>query len=247
MKRLFHWKSGLALAFAAAALAGVGAALHLGAAEYVSGKVWPEPKIIDPGDAAHAPSDAIVLFDGKSLAAWDGGQDWIIRDGIAIPNKAGINTKQKFGNCQLHVEFATPEKVEGSGQGRGNSGVYMMNQYEIQILDSYDNKTYFDGQCGSIYKQFPPLVNCCRKPGQWQSYDILFEAPKFDAAGKLLKPAYVTVLQNGVVVQNHTALEGATFWERPPKYSSHPSKMPIHLQYHGNPVRFRNIWIRELP
>jgi hypothetical protein len=245
MRRIVGWKVWLGVV--CAALAGIGAAVHLTAGEYVSGKVWPEPKIIEPGDATRAPSDAIVLFDGKSLSAWQGGENWIVRDGIAIPQKEGITTKQEFGSCQLHVEWATPEKVEGSGQGRGNSGVYLMNRYELQILDSYDNKTYFDGQCGAIYKQFPPLVNACRKPGQWQSYDILFEAPQFDKSGKLLKPAYATVLQNGVVVQNHVALEGGTFWDQAPKYTAHPAKMPLHLQFHGNPVRFRNIWIRELP
>lgn len=245
MRRAMGWQVWLGVVLAA--LAGIGAVVHLTAGEYVSGKAWPEPKIIDPGDASRAPSDAIALFDGKSLAPWEGGQDWAIRDGIAIPQKADIKTKQKFGSCQLHVEWATPEKVEGSGQGRGNSGVYFMNQYEVQILDSYDNKTYFDGQCGAIYKQFPPLVNACRKPGQWQSFDILFEAPQFDKSGKLLKPAYATVLQNGVVVQNHVALEGGTFWDQAPKYTAHPAKMPLLLQFHGNPVRFRNIWIRELP
>ena len=216
------------------------------AAEYVSGKVWPEPKVIDPGSATKAPSDAIVLFDGKDLSQWNGGEKWLIQDGVAIPREAGINSKQAFGSCQLHVEFATPDKVEGSGQGRGNSGVYLMSTYELQILDSYENKTYFDGQCGSIYKQFPPLVNASRKPGQWQTYDVVFEAPKFDAAGKVLKPAYMTVLHNGVLVQNHTELLGGTFWEKPPKYAAHPAKLPLHLQYHNNPVRFRNIWIREL-
>jgi len=216
------------------------------AAEYVSGKVWPEPKVIDPGSATKAPSDAIVLFDGKDLSQWNGGEKWIVKDGVAIPQGDGINSKRAFGSCQLHVEFATPEKVESSGQGRGNSGVYLMSTYELQILDSYNNTTYFDGQCGSIYKQYPPLVNASRKPGQWQTFDVVFEAPKFDAAGKLLKPAYITVLQNGVLVQNHTELLGGTFFEKPPQYTAHPAKLPLHLQYHNNPVRFRNIWVREL-
>jgi len=229
-----------------ATVAGAGLVLHLGAAEYLSGKVWPEPKIIDPGDATRAPSDAIVLFDGKDLSKWEGGEKWIIKEGYAISHGAGINSKQKFGSCQLHLEWAAPEKVEGSGQGRGNSGVYLMNSYELQILDSYDNKTYFDGQCASLYKQWPPLVNACRKPGQWQTYEVIFEAPKFDAAGKLLKPAYMTVLHNGVVVQNHAELLGKSAWDEAPKYVAHPDKMPLHLQFHGNPVRFRNIWVREL-
>lgn len=227
-------------------LAFVGGVMGLRAAEYVSGKVWPEPKVIDPGDATRPPSDAVVLFDGKDLSKWEGGEQWIIKDGAATAHGGGITTKMGFGSCQLHLEFATPEKVEGSGQGRGNSGVYLMNNYEVQILDSYQNQTYFDGQCGAIYKQYPPMVNACRKPGQWQTFDIIFEAPKFDASGKLLKPAYMTVLHNGVLIQNHVQLEGATAWHKPPAYTAHPPKMPLHLQYHGNPVRFRNIWIREL-
>lgn len=225
----------------AAALVG-----RLVADEYKSGKVWPEPKVIDPGHAGKAPSDAVVLFDGHDMSAWDGGDKWRIADGVATADGGGIVTRQSFGSCQLHLEFATPSKVEGEGQGRGNSGVYLQGRYEVQILDSYENQTYFDGQCGAIYKQYPPLVNACRKPGEWQTYDIIFEAPKFDAQGKLAKPAYVTVLQNGVLIQNHVALEGSTAWDRPPAYEAHPPKQPLHLQYHGNPVRFRNIWLREL-
>ena len=137
-------------------------------------------------------------------------EDWKVQDGCVIADKHDIETKQAFGDCQLHVEWAAPEKVVGSGQGRGNSGVFMMGHYEIQILDSYDNDTYYDGQCAGIYKQHPPMVNACRKPGEWQTYDIIWEAPQFDKQGKLLKPAYVTVLQNGVVVQNHFELPGAT-------------------------------------
>ncbi len=216
------------------------------AAEYVSGKVWPEPKVVDPGSGGKPPSDAIVLFDGKDLSQWVNGEKWIIEDGAATSHDSGIHTKWAFGSCQLHLEFATPAKVEGHGQGRGNSGVYFMNTYELQILDSYQNPTYFDGQCAAIYKQYPPLVNASRKPGEWQTYDVIFMAPKFDAAGKLVKPAYMTVLHNGVLVQNHVELLGGTFWERPPAYTAHPPKLPLALQYHGNPVRFRNIWIREL-
>lgn len=231
---------------AVAALVGIGLLAQMFAAEYVSGKKWPEPKVIEPGDACHAPSDAIVLFDGKDLSKWNDGDLWIVKDGCAMGNKKDITTKQAFGSCQLHVEWAEPEKVVGDGQGRGNSGVYLMNTYELQILDSYNNKTYFDGQCGSIYKQWPPLVNACRKPGEWQTYDVVFEAPKFDKSGKLLKPAFITVLQNGVLVQNHTELLGATFYDRPAAYKAHADKLPILLQFHGNPVKFRNIWIREL-
>jgi hypothetical protein len=233
------------LSAAAAVVAVAALAAHLIAGEWTSGKVWPEPKVIDPGDATRAPSDAIVLFDGKDLSQWKGGDQWIVKDGYAISAKTSIETKRGFGSCQLHVEWAAPEKVEGAGQGRGNSGVYLMNNYEVQILDSYINKTYFDGQCAAIYKQWPPLVNACRKPGQWQTYDIIFTAPKFEK-GKLARPAYVTVLHNGVLVQNHAEILGTTAWDRAPAYTPHPDKLPLQLQFHGNPVRFRNIWIREL-
>lgn len=214
--------------------------------EWVSGKIWEEPPIVTPGECGSPPSDAIILFDGKDLSQWEGGENWKIENGYAIAQKTGITTKEQFGDCQLHLEFATPEVIEGSGQGRGNSGVYLMGRYEVQILDSYENKTYFDGQCGAIYKQHPPLVNASRKPGEWQTYDIIFTGPRFDEAGNLLKPAYVTVIHNGVVVQNHFEIEGSTAWHVPPKYEPHGEKGPIHLQFHGNPVRFRNIWIREI-
>lgn len=215
--------------------------------EYKSGINWAEPVVIQPGPVGGPPSDATVLFDGKSLESWQGGEQWQIQDGIATAAKGGINTKAEFGDCQLHLEWASPEKVVGEGQGRGNSGVYLMGRYEVQILDSFQNKTYFDGQAGSLYKQSPPMVNACRKPGEWQSYDILFTAPRMDAQGKVTTPAFITVLHNGVVVQNHFELKGGTFFERPPAYDQpHPAKGPIHIQFHGDPVRFRNIWIREI-
>jgi len=214
--------------------------------EYKSGIIWPEPVVVTPGKDHEAPSDAVVLFDGKDLSKWSGGDKWIVKDGYFLPAKGDIKTKDSFGDCQLHLEFATPAEVKGRGQGRGNSGVFLMDRYEVQILDSYGNTTYFDGQCGSIYKQHPPLVNACRKPGEWQTYDIIFESPRFDAAGKLTRPGYVTVLQNGIVVQNHFELQGGTFYEKPASYSPHPIKEPIRLQDHGNPVKFRNIWIREV-
>jgi hypothetical protein len=213
--------------------------------EWKSGVVWPQPKVVEPGPPGGPPSDAIVLFDGKSLAAWEGGEKWIIRDGCATSHEGGITTKQPFGDCQLHLEWAAPEKVEGSGQGRGNSGVYLMGKYEVQVLDSYNNDTYYDGQAAAVYKQHPPLVNACRKPGEWQSYDIVFTAPRFDDQGRLRSPAFVTVLHNGVLVQNHFELTGGTFWHQPPHYTAHPEKLPLHLQFHGNPVRFRNIWLVE--
>ncbi len=213
--------------------------------EYLSGIVWPEPPVIDPGSNGKAPSDAIVLFDGKDLSAWNDSDKWLIADGVATAAGNGIATKQGFGDCQLHLEFATPDKVEGDGQGRGNSGVYLMGHYEVQILDSYENKTYYDGQCASLYKQQPPTVNASRKPGEWQTYDIVFNAPKFDAQGLVVAPGYVTVLHNGVLVQNHVALQGTTAWHEAPKYTAHGDREPLQLQFHGNPIRFRNIWLRE--
>lgn len=232
------------LALAAVGLGSLGWAVADG---WESGIQWPEPKVVTPGDApGAAPSDAVVLFDGTSMDAWDGGGQWKVRDGYAVSDGGGVNSKEGFGSCQLHLEFATPEKVEGSGQGRGNSGVYFMGKYEVQILDSYENQTYFDGQCAAIYKTKPPLVNACRKPGEWQTYDIVFEAPVFDG-GKIVKPGYLTVLQNGILVQNHTELLGSTYWDQAPVYEPHADRLPLQLQFHGNPVRFRNIWLREIP
>ena len=157
-----------------------------------------------------------------------------------------IRTKQSFGDCQLHLEFATPSEVEGTGQQRGNSGIFFMERYEIQVLDSFENPTYPDGSAGSVYKQWPPLVNASRRPGEWQTYDIVFTAPRFDLDGKLLKPGYVTVIHNGVVVQNHAEIQGSTSYVQAPEYEAHAPKAPIVLQNHKDPVRFRNIWIREL-
>jgi hypothetical protein len=217
--------------------------------EYQSGIQWAEPKVVDPGPVGGPPSDAIVLFDGKDLSQWEDNH-WIVKDGYAISHGGDLQTKRAFGDCQLHLDWATPEKVEGSDQGRGNSGVLLMStddsRYEVQILDSYENKTYFDGQAGAIYKQHPPLVNVCRKPGAWQTYDIIFSAPHFDKDGKLQKPAYITVLQNGVLIQNHFEIQGTTSWDAAPAYHVHPAKLPFRLQFHGNPVKFKNIWIREL-
>jgi hypothetical protein len=210
-----------------------------------SGIEWPMPKVVDPGPPAGPPADAIVLFDGKDLSQWTGGEKWIIKDGYGVC-QSEITTKRPFGDCQLHVEWATPAEAKGQGQGRGNSGVYLMGLYELQILDSYENETYFDGQAGSIYKQRPPLVNASRKPGEWQSYDIVFKAPRFSSDGKLLKPAYITALHNGVLILNHFEIVGETAYRRPPKYNAHPPKLPLQIQFHGSPLKFRNIWIREL-
>ncbi|MEO6035030.1 MAG: DUF1080 domain-containing protein [Verrucomicrobiota bacterium] len=206
-----------------------------------------EPKVINPGPP---PSDAIVLFDGKDLSKWadkDGGPaKWEIKDGVMTVNGTGsIFTKEEYGDCQLHVEWASPSEVKGESQGRGNSGVYIQNRYEVQVLDSYNNKTYFHGQAGSVYKQHAPLVNACRPPGEWQTYDIIFHAPRFDGQ-KLVSPARVTVLHNGVLVQDNTEILGTTSHIGDPKYEPHPLKQPLQLQDHNNPVRFRNIWIRPL-
>lgn len=196
------------------------------------------------------PSDAIILFDGKDLSEWvnikGGPAKWSVKDGVlTVKHTGSIVTKREFGDCQLHVEWATPDKVEGDSQGRGNSGIIIQERYEVQVLDSFHNKTYYDGQAGSVYKQYPPLVNACRKPGEWQAYDIIYHAPRFEAAGKLLQPATVTVLQNGILVQDHVTIKGPTASEHP-QYVAHPLKQPLELQDHHNPVRYRNIWIREL-
>lgn len=218
------------------------------AQEYKSGIRWAEPPIVAPpeaGDPVPPPEDAIVLFDGSNLDAWQGGDAWTIEDGVATVRGRDIVTKDSYGDCQLHVEWASPEEVKGRGQGRGNSGVYLMERYEIQVLDSYQNETYFDGQAGALYKQRPPLVNASRKPGEWQTFDIFFRAPRF-RDGKLITPGYVTVLHNGVLIHNNTEILGTTSWTDAPRYQPHPPRQPLRLQNHGNPVRFRNIWIRDL-
>jgi hypothetical protein len=211
----------------------------------------PQPPIVTPGTAGTAPSDATVLFDGKDLAKWrkaDGSDaGWKVENGYAevVAKTGDIFTRDEFGpDVQLHLEFATPPPV-GDGQGRGNSGVFLLGRYEIQILDSYENPTYPDGQATAIYGYMPPQVNASRPPGQWQTYDILFEGPRF-AGGKLTKPAVVTVLHNGVVTQNRTVLIGQTPHRKVGTYEAHGEKGPIKLQDHGNPMRFRNIWIRSL-
>ncbi len=199
------------------------------------------------------PSDAIVLFDGTDLGQWvsmDGSPPrWVVKDGyMECARGAGnIRTLQNFGDCQLHIEWATPSPPQGAGQGRGNSGVFFgLDRYEVQVLDSYQNSTYADGSAGAIYGQYPPLVNASLPPGQWQTYDIVYIAPRFDAGGKLVSPAYITVFHNGVLVQYHVPLTGPTGWLERRPYEPHPEKLPISLQDHGNPVRYRNIWLREL-
>lgn len=212
----------------------------------------PVPPVVTPGATnAQPPSDAIVLFDGKDISKWVDGKGklagWKVENGYMEVNGTGsIKTKQSFGSCQLHIEWATPAVVKGDSQGRGNSGVFFMSQYETQVLDSYNNRTYADGQAASAYGQNPPLVNACRKPGEWQTYDIIFHRPIFKD-GKCIKPATVTTFHNGVLVQDHFELWGPSAHKRVAKYGKpHPDKLPISLQDHNNPVRFRNIWIREL-
>jgi hypothetical protein len=214
----------------------------------LAGWAQQEPRVMDPGPP---PADAIVLFGGTNLSQWrseQGGREaaWEVKDGVATVNGAGnIATKQPFGDCQLHIEWATPAVVSGRGQGRGNSGVIFQGRYEVQILDSYQNSTYFNGQAGALYNTYAPLVNVSRKPGEWQSYDIIFHAPRFSENGELSKAGTLTVLQNGVLVQDHVEIKGSTVFS-PPRYQPHPLKQSLVLQDHGNPVQFRNIWIREL-
>lgn len=214
--------------------------------EYLNGIKWQPPAVVTPGEANKPPSDAIVLFDGTDLSAWKGTDNWKIVDGAAVSGKGDIRSKQAFGDCQLHIEWSAPTPATGNGQGRGNSGLFLMNTYELQILDSYDNETYHDGQAGAIYKQTPPEVNATRPPGEWNVYDVIWTAPRFNEDGTLKSPAYITALHNGVVIQNHFELKGDTPYHRPPEYKQHAERLPIRLQDHGNPVRFRNIWVREL-
>lgn len=215
-------------------------------------EVWePEPPKVSPGANNTAPSDAIVLFDGANLNQWEstegGNAPWKIEGDAmtVVPKSGGIQTKQSFGDVQLHIEWRSPEQVEGNGQGRGNSGIFLQRRYELQVLDSYDNRTYSNGQAGSIYKQHMPLVNACRKPGEWQTYDIIYTAPVFSEDGKLQYPARITVLHNGVLIQNNVTIKGGTSYIGLPDYKEH-GKAPIMLQDHNNPVSYRNIWVREL-
>jgi hypothetical protein len=228
-------------------------------------EVWqPVPKIVTPGDTNTAPpSDAIVLFDGKNLDEWVSNRDkspakWLVSDGVLTVNKAkdagNIETKQTFKDYQLHIEWKIPENITGTGQARGNSGVFLASTgpgddgYELQVLDSYNNKTYVNGQAGSIYKQAIPLVNANRKPGEWQTYDVVWTAPTFNTDGSVKTPAYVTVLFNGVLVENHFELKGETRYIGKPFYKKYDTA-PIKLQAHGDrsePISFRNIWVRKL-
>jgi len=214
----------------------------------------PQPPVVTPGtfsQMAVPPSDATVLFDGKDLSQWTDKQGqpapWIVEDGVATSAKSDIVTKASFGDVQLHLEFREPTPPKGDGQGRGNSGVYFMGRYEIQVLDCFQNKTYADGTTGGLYGQHPALANACRPPGEWQTYDIIFNVPHFGPNGEVITPAYVTVTLNGVVIQNHQAFRGATNWRVPGNYTAHDPTGPLALQFHGNPVSFRNIWVRPVP
>lgn len=217
-------------------------------------EVWePEPEVVTPGPGSRPPSDALVLLGEKDdLSMWESEKGkkagWTVENGV-MTVKAGegdIRTRRSFGDCQLHIEWRTPELVSGEGQGRGNSGVLLMGKYEVQVLDSYGNRTYSNGQAAAIYKQHIPLVNACLPPGEWQSYDIIWKAPVFTENGELDKPACVTVIQNGILVQNHVELKGSTAYIGYPRYQAHAPVLPLLLQDHGNPVSYRNIWLREL-
>ena len=224
-----------------------------GSIEWKNPITWTKPPVVDPGPEPTVPgappADAIVLFDGANLDAWVNGSQWKVADGIATVGKGDIRTKQGFGDCQLHLEFREPSPATGKGQGRGNSGLFLMDAYEIQILDSYQDGTdgpvtYFDGQCGALYKQQPPAVNACRKPGEWQTYDVLFTRPRFHDDGTLATPGRISVLHNGVAIHADTVIKGNTFYHAPPSYTQRADALPIRLQDHGNPVQFRNIWVR---
>ncbi len=214
------------------------------------------PAIVTPGALSGPlapPSDAIVLFDGTSLDKWraaDGGPaKWIIKDGVmeSVPGSGYVYTADSFGDVQLHVEWAAPAKVVGKSQGRGNSGVFLQGLFEVQVLDSFDNITYADGQAGAIYGQYPPLVNASRKPGEWQTYDIVFRRPHYEEDGKLKQPARMTVFHNGVLIQDSVRPLGPTSWLQHHPYTKSDEKRPLSFQDHGNPVRYRNVWLRELP
>ena len=220
-------------------------------------EVWVNLPLVTPGVSnTDAPSDATILYNGNGLGAFqkkDGSAaGWKIDADGAVTDIKGAGdliTKEAFGNCQLHLEFREPAEVKGSGQARGNSGVYIMGKYEIQVLDSYNNSTYSNGQAGAVYKQHVPLVNASRKPGEWQAYDIVFTAPVFKENGDLESPARVTVIHNGVLIQNNVTILGPTDWVMKPVYKKHAAKLPLMLQDHGddgNPISYRNIWIRNL-
>lgn len=236
-----------------------GAASQVSAQWTIHDTLRPPPAIVVPGPVKRPaandrpPSDAVILFDGTDLSRWraagGGAAGWRVIDGYAevVAQRGDIMTADAFGDVQLHIEWAAPARPSGDGQGRGNSGVFLMGMYEVQILDSHENRTYADGQAAAIYGQHPPLVNASRPPGEWQEYDIIFRRPRFDASGALVRPARITMFHNGVLVHDDVELTGPTGHYARPPYRAHADRLPIRLQDHGNPMRFRNIWVRELP
>ena len=253
----------LSLTVAAAAVIAADGKLGYTTTPMIPGTQWhvhdgdrPQPRVVTPAETfshgAEPPSDAIVLFDGKDLSKWTSGggeAKWKIENGYmeVAPKTGSIQTKERFADFQLHIEFATPVEVKGNGQGRGNSGILMNGVYEIQVLDCYDNPTYPDGQAGGLYGQSPPLVNASKKPGEWQSYDIIWESPRWDADKKIAKKAAVTVIHNGVVLHHRKEFTGTTPHQNNGNYNKpHDPEMFIQLQDHNNPMRFRNVWLRKL-
>ncbi len=216
-------------------------------------ELWePVPAKVEPGVSPYtAPSDAVILFNGKDLSEWtslDGSEArWEVKDGAmtVVKGAKDIKTKKTFGDIQLHIEWRVASDVVGKGQDRGNSGVFLQERYELQVLDSYENQTYVNGQAGSMYKQSIPLVNATRKAGEWQAYDVVYTAPRFSENGRVIVPAYITVFLNGIIIQNHTQITGGTENQGMPVYISH-GKGAIKLQDHSHPVSYRNIWVREL-
>lgn len=246
------YKKGLTLIIAIISATAISAQLDTTKQTPESSELWsPLPRIVSTPTTG-TPSDAVVLFNGKDFSKWKssksgGNVPWTIADGaMTVKEGSGdIETVDQFDDFQLHIEFRTPAVVKGNSQGRGNSGIFMQGKYELQVLDSYDNRTYSNGQAGSIYKQTMPLVNASRKPGEWQVYDVIYTSPKFNKDGMITHPAYITVLHNGVLVQNHTPIFGTTPYKGKPQYEVH-GKGPIKLQDHDNPTSFRSIWIRPL-
>jgi hypothetical protein len=224
---------------------GAAAAFGLALAWFASAQELPQPRVVSALEGK-PPSDAVVLFDGKSIEEWvytDGKPaGWIVKGGAMTVKGGGIMTKREFGNMQLHIEWATPSPPKGTGQDRGNSGVYLAGIYELQVLDSYQNETYADGSAGALYKQYPPLVNASRPAGKWQTYDIIFHVPIFDSNGQIMRPATLTVLHNGLLIQDHVEIKATPGGVR----TTEGPKGPIFLQDHNHPVKYRNIWVREL-
>lgn len=248
------YKTNLLLALAATALPAIAISASDDQITPEATEVWePVAAIVTPGPGSAPPADAVVLFDGSDLSAWENAgdgtaADWHVANGSVTVNAGtgDIRTRQPFGSVQLHIEWRTPEGEPNEGQGTGNSGIFLQSLYELQVLHSYGNTTYANGQAASIYKQHIPLVNASLPQGAWQTYDIIYAAPAFNDDGSVAKKAYVTVLHNGVLVQNHVELLGPTVFIGKPEYEAHADKLPLKLQDHGNAVSYRNIWIREL-